>query len=46
MNKKDSPIIINLIEKGLASTSISQLSKDIEIDYKTVYEIVKRLEKV
>lgn len=45
MNKKDVDILITIIERSGGKTSISQLSKAINLDYKTVYGIVKRLEK-
>lgn len=45
MKKKDVDILISLLEIDSKQITISQLSKETNIDYKTVHDIVKRLEK-
>lgn len=45
MKRRDVDILKVLIEKGEERTNINQLSKELKMNYKNVYSIVKRLEK-
>ncbi|MBI2147345.1 nucleotidyltransferase domain-containing protein [Candidatus Woesearchaeota archaeon] len=45
MNRNDDIIVQYLLEKKNEEINILQLSKELRTDYKTVYSIIKRLEK-